>query len=104
MPNHGFTPMGVMASSVRFALPTMRASAARAPARQAASRAAGVATSATARQPAVVGTPATSMRSLTARRGPVPDPPMAVMKVDISAGQPVSTGVCVTGAAGAAAT
>src|SRR3954470_7634051 len=49
----------------------MRAPAARAPARQGASAAAGWAVSARARQPAVVGSPAMSMRSLTASRGPV---------------------------------
>ena len=41
VPNHGFTPSAPNASSTRLVLPTMRASAARAPARQAASAAAG---------------------------------------------------------------
>src|SRR3954469_20239231 len=49
----------------------MRAPAARAPARQGASAEAGSAVWAPARQPAVVGTPAMSMMSLTASRGPV---------------------------------
>ena len=46
------------------------AAAARSPARQEASLAAGAACAATARDPAVVGSPATSMRSLTATRRP----------------------------------
>ena len=73
VPNQGLTPVTPRASSCRLVRPTMRAPAARAPARQAASLGAGSARSATARQPAVVGWPSMSMRSLTARRTPGPD-------------------------------
>src|SRR5579884_2889802 len=63
----------------------MRAPAARAPARQGASSPAGAAEAATTRLPAVVGTPATSIRSFTASRGPEPGPgSRAVMKVAMS--------------------
>src|SRR6204780_693500 len=72
VPYHWLTPEAPNASSCMLALPTMAASAARAPAMHAASRAAGSAIAATALQPAVVGTPATSMTSLTAMRGPLP--------------------------------
>src|SRR4051794_17702138 len=59
----------------------MRAPAARAPARQTASASAGLALRATARQPAVVGTPSTSTMSLTASRGPSPPRSSLVMNV-----------------------
>src|SRR5207248_1618081 len=49
-----------------------------------ASAVAGPAVRSTARQPAVVGSPSTSTRSLTATRGPLPDPAVLVMKVDTS--------------------
>lgn len=81
VPNQGFVPIGSMASSWRFVLPTRRASAARAPARQDASRSAATAVRSTARQPAVVGAPATSMMSFTATRGPSPTASRGVMKV-----------------------
>jgi len=81
VPNHGLVPSGNIASSCRLVFPTIRASAARAPARQAASATAGVAVLATARHPAGVGTPATSMRSLTASRGPAPVASRVVMNV-----------------------
>jgi hypothetical protein len=58
-----------------------RRPAARAPAMQAASAAAGPAVSATARLPAVVGTPLTSIRSLTASRMPPAACGIRVMKV-----------------------
>ena len=70
VPNHGLIPVTPSASSCRFVLPTTRAPATRRPARQAASVAAGTAASASTRDPAVVGTPAMSMRSFTATRGP----------------------------------
>src|SRR5436305_7114861 len=81
VPNHGLVPSGSMASSCRFVLPTIRAPAARAPARHAASAAAGAAVRSTAGDPAVVGTPATSMMSLTASRGPVPVVSSVVMNM-----------------------
>src|SRR5438067_10402621 len=81
LPNHWLRPVVPNASSWRLALPTIRAPAARAPARHAASANAGVASSATALQPAVVGTPSTSMRSLTARWTPSPDVSNRVMNV-----------------------
>ena len=85
VPNHGLVPIGSIASSCRLVLPTIRAPADRAPARQAASRSAGRAVRSTARDPAVVGTSLTSMRSLTASRGPVPLPGSSlVIKVDIA--------------------
>src|SRR3954454_18969428 len=80
VPNHGLVPIGSMASSCRLALPTRRAPAARAPARQEASASAGFAVSAIALDPHVVGTPSTSMMSLTATRGPSPDASSLVMK------------------------
>src|SRR3984885_15327650 len=72
VPNHGLIPVTPSASSCRLVLPTTRAPAARRPARQAASAPAGMAVSARTRDPAVVGMPAMSMRSLTATRGPGP--------------------------------
>src|SRR5690242_17269698 len=81
VPNHWLVPSGSIASSCRFVLPTIRAPAARAPARHAASAVAGAALCSTARDPAVVGTPATSMMSLTASRGPGPDVSILVMNV-----------------------
>src|SRR5579859_2399307 len=76
VPKAALIPVIPYASSCRLVLPANRACpaaiAARSPARQAASRAAGRALSATGREPAVVGRPAMSMRSLTATRGPVP--------------------------------
>ena len=85
VPNQGLVPMGSIASSCRLVLPTIRAPAARAPDRQAASRGAGFATCSTAREPAVVGIPSTSMRSLTASRVPLPLVVSSfVMKVDMA--------------------
>ena len=84
VPNQGLVPSGSIASSCRFVLPTIRAPAARAPARQAASAVAGAALRSTARDPAVVGTPATSMMSLTASRGPAPAVSSLVMNVPIA--------------------
>ncbi len=88
VPNHGLMPVTPKASSCRLALPTMiacpAASAARVPARQAASLTAGVVAAAAAmtRDPSVVGTPAMSMRSLTATRWPeLPDVSRRVMNV-----------------------
>ena len=82
VPYHSLTPEAPAASSSRFVLPTIRASpastAARRPARQAASAAAGGAARATPRQPAVVGSPAMSIRSLTATR--VPPEPISVAR------------------------
>jgi hypothetical protein len=83
VPNQGFVPIGSIASSCMFALPTRRAPAAREPARHEASRNAGSARSATARQPAVVTTPSTSMMSLTATRIPLPLASSFVMNVDM---------------------
>ncbi len=90
VPYQGFTPVTPKASSCRLVRPTMRAPAARAPARQAASAPAGTASLATARHPAVVGTPSMSMRSLTANRTPGPDVSKRVMNVDIA----VPPGAC----------
>ena len=73
VPYHWLKPVTPSANSCKFVRPTIRAPASRAPARQAASRPAGTALSATARHPAVVGSPTMSMRSLTARRTPDPD-------------------------------
>src|SRR5205085_8213185 len=84
LPNHGFVPIGNIANSCRLALPTMRAPAARKPRRHAASVSAGPAASATALHPAVVGTPSTSMMSLTATRGPSPVASSRVIHVLIS--------------------
>src|ERR1700683_4571382 len=72
VPDRGLTPEAPNASSAMLALPTMAASAARAPAMHAASRAAGSAIAATALQPAGVGTPAASVTSFTPGRGPLP--------------------------------
>src|SRR6266568_5034967 len=72
VPDHGFTPLADQHSSVRLVLPTIRAPARRAAATTAASLAAGLASSATTWQPAVVGRPSMSMQSLTASRGPSP--------------------------------
>src|SRR5215469_17836999 len=83
VPYHSLTPEAPKASSCRFALPTMAASAARAPAMQAASLVAGAAILASALQPAVVGTPMTSIRSLTAIRGPLPGWSSRVINVAI---------------------
>ena len=84
VPNHGLEPIGSMASSWRFVLPTNRAPAARRPARQAASAEAASAVRSTARHPAVVGTPSMSMRSFTATRGPSPEVSSFVMNVVMS--------------------
>jgi hypothetical protein len=81
VPNHGLIPVTPNASSCRFVRPTICAPAARSPARQGASAAAGTAASASTRDPAVVGTPAMSMRSFTATRGPGPAAVNDVMKV-----------------------
>ena len=81
VPNHGLMPDVPNASSWRLVLPTMRTPAARAPASNGASAAAGLARSATARHPAVVGTPSMSMRSFTASRTPVPPSSKRVMNV-----------------------
>src|SRR4051812_46489503 len=59
----------------------MRAPVALAPARHGASAVAGCALRCKAREPAVVGTPSTSMMSLTASRGPSPVVSSVVMKV-----------------------
>src|ERR1700744_1956924 len=76
VPKAPLIPVIPKASSCRLVLPANRpcpaSIAARSPARQAASRSAGRAASATGREPAVVGSPAMSIRSLTATRGPVP--------------------------------
>src|SRR6516162_10493826 len=72
VPDQGFTPLADQHSSVRLVLPTIRAPARLVAATTAASRAAGLACSATTWQPAVVGSPSTSMQSLTASRGPSP--------------------------------
>lgn len=85
VPKNSLIPEPPYASSTRFALPTNRAPAVLAPAMQAASETAILASSATARHPAVVGTPDTSMRSLTASKGPLPGPgSIGVMKIDIA--------------------
>jgi hypothetical protein len=84
VPNQGLVPSGSTASSCRLTLPTIRASAALAPARHAASRSAGFAMRSSAREPPVVGVPAMSMMSLTARRGPLPVGSSRVMNVLIS--------------------
>src|SRR5205807_8791584 len=83
VPYQGFVPSGSTASSCRLVFPTRRAPALRAPARHAASRSAGCALRSSAFDPAVVGTPSTSMMSLTARRTPEPCDCILVMKVDI---------------------
>ena len=85
VPKARLIPVAPNASSWRFAFPTMRTapafSAARVPAMQAASWAAGLAPSATTAHPAVVGSPARSMRSFTASLRPAPDVPNLVMNV-----------------------
>src|SRR6201999_3158136 len=70
LPAQWLMPLADQHSSVRPVLPTRRAPPSRAVATQAASAGAGSAISATTGQPALVGSPATSMQSLTARRGP----------------------------------
>src|SRR5579863_3329036 len=90
VPKAALIPVIPYASSCRLVLPANRACpaaiAARSPARQAASRSAGRAWSATGREAAVVGRPAMSMRSLTATRGPVP----GVLSVTIQVATAVS--------------
>src|SRR5580693_1833969 len=93
VPNHWLTPEAPNASSCRLALPTMAAPAAPAPAMQAASRAAGAAVSASALQPAVVGTPAMSMTSFTAIRGPLPGRSSRLINVDTGPLSPCDTGL-----------
>src|SRR5690606_26052676 len=83
VPDHGLTPSAAMHSSFRLALPALRAPWARAEATTGASAAAGPARSATARQPAVVGSPATSTASLTASRGPSPGASVLMIQVVI---------------------
>ncbi len=93
VPYHGFTPVTPRASSCRLVRPTIRAPAAPgAGEAHAASRAAGTARSATARHPAVVGSPSMSIRSFTARRTPVPDVSYLVMKVVIPSLCPEAAG------------
>ena len=70
VPDQWFTPLADQHSSVSPVLPTIRAPPSRAEATTAASISAGSAISATTGHPAVVGTPATSMQSFTASRGP----------------------------------
>ena len=70
VPDQWFTPLADQHSSVSPVLPTIRAPPSRADATTAASISAGSAISATTGHPAVVGTPATSMQSFTASRGP----------------------------------
>jgi hypothetical protein len=72
VPAQWFTPLADQHSSVSPVFPAIRAPCSRADATTAASLAAGSAISATTGHPAVVGTPATSMQSLTASRGPAP--------------------------------
>ena len=81
VPKAAFTPVPPQASSCRFVLPTMAASAARIAARQAASLVAGCAAAAIAAQAAVVGVPTTSIRSLMATVGPVPGASMRRIQV-----------------------
>ena len=69
VPAQWFTPFADQHSSVSPVLPTIRAPASRADATTAASLTAGSAISATTGQPAVVGTPATSMQSFTRQPG-----------------------------------
>src|SRR6201996_7029710 len=86
VPKAPLIPVIPKASSCRLVLPANRAwpaaMAARSPARQAASRAAGRAALATGREPAVVGSPAMSIRSLTATRGPAPIAVWVTIQVD----------------------
>src|SRR5580693_6866205 len=81
VPNQGLIPVTPSASSCRLVRPTTCPPAARSPARQAASLIAGTAASASTRDPAVVGTPAISIRSFTATRWPDPVTGNDVMKV-----------------------
>ena len=75
VPAQWLIPLADQHSSVRPALPTIRAPPSRADATTAASVSARSAISATTGHPAVVGSPATSMQSLTASRGPASSPP-----------------------------
>src|SRR6266516_7188043 len=88
VPNAVLIPLMPYASSWRLTLPARhawpRAIAARRPVMHTASAAAGLARSATARLPAVVGRPATSMRSLTATRSPGPGVASFKIHVDIT--------------------
>src|SRR5215469_15539083 len=102
VPNQGLIPVTPSASSCRFALPTICAPAARRPARQAASWPAGTAASATTRDAAVVGVPATSIRSFTATRSPGPWTLKDVMNVTDTA-PPRDTSARATGPAETAA-
>ena len=70
VPAQWLIPLADQHSSVRLALPTIRAPPSRADATTGASVWARSAISATTGHPAVVGSPATSMQSLTASRGP----------------------------------
>src|SRR5262249_61993522 len=81
VPNQGLIPVTPSASSCMFALPTICAPAARRPARQAASWPAGTAASATTRDAAVGGVPATSIMSFTATRSPGPWTPRDLMNL-----------------------
>jgi hypothetical protein len=72
VPAQWFTPLADQHSSVSAVFPATCAPASRADATTAASLTAGSAISATTGHPAVVGTPATSMQSFTASRGPAP--------------------------------
>src|SRR5271165_5511858 len=74
VPDHWLIPLADQHSSLSEVFPTIRAPAARAVATTVASTCAGSAISATTGQPAVVGSPSTSMQSLTASRGPPPSP------------------------------
>ena len=72
IPDQAFVPAADQHSSDRLVLPTICAPDRRAAATTAASWAAGRARSAITGQPTVVGSPATSMQSLTASRTPGP--------------------------------
>src|SRR5579863_723063 len=74
VPDQWLMPLADQHSSVSPVLPTIRAPASRADETTAASATAGSAISATTGQPAVVGSPAMSMQSFTASRGPAPLP------------------------------
>ena len=74
VPAQWLTPLADQHSSVRPVLPTTCAPPSRADVTTAASATAGSAISATTGQPAVVGSPATSMQSFPASRGPAPRP------------------------------
>jgi hypothetical protein len=84
VPAHEFTPLADQHSSVSAVLPTILAPESRAVATTAASFAAGSAISATTGHPAVVGTPATSMQSFTASRGPAPSGAIRTIHVPMS--------------------